>query len=150
MIRVHGTVLIRRPVEAVFAYAADYRNDPDWRSEVTDMRYSTDDPVGVGTETVETIALWGRRSVTKSRISAYEPDRRVDFEYVSGPLPVSGSRSFETVDGGTRVTCTLEGHPTGRIERLFSPVSALIYRRRFDGYLLRLKTILEASGSSAA
>jgi uncharacterized membrane protein len=143
-------VLIRQPIEAVFAYAADYRNDPEWRAEVTDMRYATDDPVGVGTQTVETIALWGRHSVTQSRITVYEPNRRVDFEYVSGPLPVSGSRSFEAVDGGTRVTCTLEGHPTGRLERLFSPVSAFVYRRRFDGYLLRLKAILEVSRAPAA
>jgi hypothetical protein len=49
------------------------------------MRYVSDDPVGVGTHEIETVVVWGRRVVTETEITAYEPNNLVSFGCVSGP-----------------------------------------------------------------
>ena len=109
------------------------------------MRYVSDDPVGVGTHEVETAVLWGRRVVTETEITAYEPNRRVSFDYVSGPFRIQGSRSFEPVDAGTRFTMVLDSQGIGLVDRLFDPMMGPIFQRRLDGSLARMRTILEAS-----
>jgi uncharacterized membrane protein len=38
--RVGGSVAIDRPASQVWAYVADYGNDPSWRAAVTQMRPS--------------------------------------------------------------------------------------------------------------
>jgi len=137
-------VWIDRPIEAVFAYGADYRNDPEWRSEVSEMRYISGDPVGVGTHEIETVVLWGRRVVTETEITAFEPNSRVSFDYVSGPFRVRGSRSFERLERGTRFTFDLESRAIGRLDRLLAPLMGPVYQRQLDGSVDHMKAILEA------
>lgn len=141
--RVESSIIIDRPIDAVFAYLADYRNDPAWRAEVRELRYLSDGAVGVGTHAMETSILWGRRVTTESVITAYEPNLRVDFDYVAGPFRVRGSRRFEAVEGGTRVTSELEWRPTSRVGRMVAPMMRRGYQRMLDRYLLRVRAILE-------
>jgi Polyketide cyclase / dehydrase and lipid transport len=44
-----NTVLIRRPIEDVFALLSDFENVPKWNSAIVDTRKLSDGPVGVGT-----------------------------------------------------------------------------------------------------
>ena len=148
--RVSSTVTIDRPLEDVFAYVADYRNDPAWRPEVKEMRYLSEEPVGVGIHALETSVLWGRRLVTETLISAYDPNRRLDWDFVSGPFRVRGSRTFEAVDGGTRVTSELEWNPAARLARMAAPAMTRSYQRMLDRNLQRLRTILEEGDSADA
>ena len=148
--RVHSSVVIKRPIDVVFAYVADYRNDPAWRSEVREIRFLSEEPVAVGTHALETSVLLGRRVVTESVITAYEPNRRVEFDYVSGPFRVRGSRTFEPADGGTRVTSELEWRPASRLGRLIAPAMRPGYQRTLDRYLARLRTILEDSPTAGS
>lgn len=143
-------MLIERAVEAVFAYAADYRNDPEWRSEVKEMRYLSDDPVGVGTHEIETAVVWGRRVVTETVITAHEPNSRVSFDYVSGPYRIRGSRSFEPVERATLFTFALESEAIGLLDRLLSPMLGRLYQRQLDGSVARMRTILETTDRGAA
>jgi uncharacterized membrane protein len=39
-VRVVGSMEINRPAGQVWAYVADYANDPSWRAAVTQMRQS--------------------------------------------------------------------------------------------------------------
>ena len=141
--RVSSTVTIHRPIDEVFAYVADYRNDPAWRPEVKEMRYLSDGPVGVGIHALETSVLWGRRVVTETLVSGYEPNRRLDWDFVSGPFRVRGSRTFEAIDGGTRVTSELEWEPTSRLARIAATAMGRSYQRMLDRNLERLRVILE-------
>jgi len=43
-----GSVEIDRPASEVWAYVADYGNDPSWRAVVTQMRPSVSGPAQVG------------------------------------------------------------------------------------------------------
>ena len=111
------------------------------------MRYVPEDRIGAGSHVIETSILFGRRVVTESVLTAYEPNRRVDFESVSGPFRVRGSRTFEPVGDGTRVTSQLEWLPTSRVARLVAPLMGRSYQRRIDQYSDRLRTVLEGARS---
>lgn len=141
--RVRSSTVISRPLDAVFAYVADYRNDPEWRSEVREMRYVPDHDIGLGTHVIETSVLLGRRVVTESVITAFEANRRVDFESVSGPFRVRGMRAVEPAGEGTRVTSELEWLPTSRLGRLIAPLMQRSYQRTLDRYVKRLCAVLE-------
>lgn len=144
MSRNRHSVVIAVPVERVFAFAADFENDPQWRDEVQQMRYTSDPPVGVGTRAVETARILGQTLETTTVTTDYEPNRRVAAKSISGPVPIVASRDFEAVPGGTRFTYTLEGDTSGvLLFRLMGPILTRLYQKRIESYLGTLKGILE-------
>ena len=108
-VKVQHQVVISAPVELVFDFAANYENDPRWRSEVQEMHYTSRGPVSVGTPAVETSHVLGIQLETTTVVTEYEVNRRVASSSISGPVPVVVSRDFEAASGGTRFTYTLEG-----------------------------------------
>jgi hypothetical protein len=53
MINVEDSVIIRRPLEGVFAYVSDLRHSAVWLSGLLEVRKTADGPLGVA------LALWG-------------------------------------------------------------------------------------------
>ncbi len=144
--RVQHEVVISAPVEQVFDFAANYENDPQWRSEVRQMRYTSGHSVGVGTQAVESSRVLRIQLETTTVVTEYEENHRVTSRSTSGPVPVVVSRDFEIVQGGTRFTYTLEGDVSGvLIFRLTRPVLVRWYQKQLEGYLRTLKNILESA-----
>ena len=138
------TIVIGRPVGEVFAFFADGENDPRWRSAVKVMR--REGPLAVGVRYTQRIAGPGGREVPADiEVTALDPDERVAFRGVAGPVRPLGSYAFSAVEGGTAVTFTLDAGLTG-IKKLFlgGPV-----QKSMEGEMANLdraKTLLE-SGS---
>jgi predicted ATPase/DNA-binding SARP family transcriptional activator/uncharacterized membrane protein len=109
-IRVEVSVLIPRPVEEVFTFAANVNNDAHWlrHSASLEARYTTPGAVGVGTTLERTTLILGRRVTHKEVVIEYLPGRRVGFCSVSAPIRYRAYRIFEPVGGGTRLTCVNE------------------------------------------
>ena len=57
--RIVGSVDIDRPAGQVWAYVADYGNDPSWRAAVTQMRPSQPGPAQEVVTTHELLRLLG-------------------------------------------------------------------------------------------
>ena len=145
------SVVIAAPVEKVFAFAADFENDPRWRTEVQEMHYTSGRPVGVGTQAVETARVLGLRLETTTVTTDYEKNRRVTAKSVSGPVPIVASRDFEAVPSGTRFTYTLEGDTSSvLLFRLIRPILTRWYQKRIESYLRTLKRILETEPAATA
>jgi Polyketide cyclase / dehydrase and lipid transport len=72
-VRVVGSVEIDRPASQVWAYVADYGNDPSWRAAVTQMRPSVPGPAQVGVTTHERLRLLGMTFRTDASIDRVEP-----------------------------------------------------------------------------
>jgi uncharacterized membrane protein len=142
---VEASVVIDRPLEACFAYLADLTNDLEWRREWIDAEKTTDGPHGVGARYRLTGALLGRRIATEYETIAYEPGRLAAWKAVSGPLPLTFSRAFEAVEGGTRVTMRYEGD--SRLLRLAGPLVAGIGRRQLEGDFPKLKQVMDTEAS---
>ena len=105
-------VTIRRPAGEVFAFIADGLNGPKWRPGITDIALASGSGLGA-TYKQGVKGPGGRRVDADYWITAYEPNTRLAFEGVAGPVRPKGEYLFEPVDGGTRVTFALEAELTG-------------------------------------
>jgi uncharacterized protein YndB with AHSA1/START domain len=106
------TIVIFRPRAEVFAFFADAENDQRWRPAVKLMR--REGPLAVGTRYTQRVAGPGGRQVPADiEITALEPEERVAFRGVAGPVRPDGGYAFAAAEGGTAVTFTLTAELTG-------------------------------------
>jgi uncharacterized protein YndB with AHSA1/START domain len=144
MTRFRATAVIDKPVEEVFAFAADPENDPRWSSAVSKARRTSKSALGLGSRYEQVLRFVGRRLEVTFEVTGYEPNRTVEIGRFSGPLRSAvGRRTFESVPGGTRVTFIAEGR-SGLFLNLVEPLVAAAGRREFRRALANLKQILEA------
>jgi uncharacterized membrane protein len=136
-------VVIDRPVEEVAAFLSDLLNDPRWRREWLAARPASEgQPLGVGSATVLTGQVLGRRTEAVYEVTRHEPGRLTQWRTVSGPLPLTFARAFEPVPGGgTRVTFSYEAEPSAAL-RLLEPFVISLGRRALDGDLPALRRVL--------
>jgi len=107
-----GSVVINRPVGAVFAFVADGLNGPSWRSGVLDVEHVSGHGVGaVYRQGVK--GPGGRRVPADYEITGYEQDRLIAFRTIAGPVRPTGDYRFEAVKGGTRLTFSLRAELSG-------------------------------------
>jgi uncharacterized protein YndB with AHSA1/START domain len=112
MASVTYSVTINRPVSEVFAFVADGEKCPQWRPGVLDIKRVSGD--GLGTTYAQGVkGPMGRRIAADYTITAYEPDRRLEFQTTTGPARPHGRYDLEPVDGGTRLAFTLDAELTG-------------------------------------
>jgi carbon monoxide dehydrogenase subunit G len=136
-------VIVERPPEHVFAFVSDPRNDSAWASEITEVRQTSEGPLGVGASFVQVARFLGRRLEVPFELTEYEPNRAVTITPTCGPVRLAARRSVEPVEAGTRVTIQASGQ-SGFFLNLLEPVVARVARRRLRLALARLKEVLEA------
>jgi uncharacterized protein YndB with AHSA1/START domain len=135
-----NTVEIHRPPADVFAFLADGENGPRWRSGVVDVRRKS----GAGRGAIYEQGVkgpFGRRVPADYEVTTYEPDRRLGFRAIAGPVRPEGSYELVPVNGGTRVTFELHCSPRG-FAKLMTPMVAKTMRSEVAA-LERLRTVLE-------
>lgn len=148
---IHLTHTIDLPVRADRAWAliADYPRDPEWRTGVLSMTASPDGEARVGTVTVEELRFGGTTYRNVGEIVAVERGRSLRWRTTEG-ADADGSRAVEArADGTCRVTLELNVRPTG-LERVLSPVLAVMLARNLRQDLARLRALLERDLADAA
>ena len=143
MVKVKTSVVINRPVEEVFKFADDPNNDAQWQTGLIESKQTSEGDVGVGTTFLSVNQFLGKRLESTLEITEYEPNRRVSIKSTSGPIPITGTTTFEEVEEGTKVTFEAEGDVSG-LFKLAEPIVARTAQRQFEGNFLTLKDVLEA------
>jgi uncharacterized membrane protein len=143
---VESSVVISQPIQVCFAYLSDLANDVEWRREWVAAEKTSEGPADVGARYRLTGQVLGRPAATVYEAIAYEPNRLAAWTAVSGPLPLTFSRAFEVVDGGTRVTMRYEMEVRGLV-RLAAPLLARMGRRQMEGDFPKLKQVMESATS---
>ena len=144
MIAVSQKITINRPVEQVFAFAANPENFPQWQSEVVQSKVITEGPLRVGSQFSEVVKIMGRPNDTLCEVTEYEEPTMMSFESKSSKAIEYGGRLvFDAVDGGTQVNLTGTATLKGRW-RLVQPLFAGELKRGVADELNKLKTVLEA------
>lgn len=142
--KVGVSAVIARPLAEVFALAADPANDLLWASTVAEARQTSEGPLGVGTTYAQVLRLLGRRLEITFEVTGYEPNRLLQIGRFSGRLRSAvGRRTFESAQGGTRVTFAGEG-TSGMFLNLLEPLVNAAARRGATRDLAKLKALLEA------
>ena len=72
-----NTVTIRRAIEDVFAFLADFENVPTWNYAIVETKKTSPGPVGVGT-TYQEIRSIPDRSEEGFKVIAFEPTSRLE------------------------------------------------------------------------
>jgi uncharacterized protein YndB with AHSA1/START domain len=138
------SVTIARPVDAVFAYLADGEKCPQWRSGVLDIKRISGDG-GLGTRYRQGVkGPMARRIAADYEVTAFEPNRRIEFQAVAGPARPHGRYDLAPDDGGTRLTFSLDAELNGLRKLLMGAA----VQRTMDAEvkaLDQLKRVLEAS-----
>jgi uncharacterized membrane protein len=136
-------VTISRPVAEVFAFVADGLNAPRWRPGVVDIALVSG--AGLGAVYKQGVkGPGGRRIDADYRITAYEPNRRLAFEAIAGPVRPTGQFDFDDADGATRLGFALQAALSG-IKKLLMGGAV---QKTMDAEVAateRLKELLEAS-----
>lgn len=143
MTDIQTSIVIKRPIEDVFAFATDAEKLAMWAGPVTEAKQTSDGPVGVGTTSIQTTQLLGRRFESNYEVTDYQPNSRYSATTTSGPVPIVEHLSFEAVEGGTRIDLTAEVESTGFF-KLAAPIVTRIIQRQVENDVRTLKDLLEA------
>ena len=100
-----SSIIVERPIDEVFTFITDARNNPLWQaaSGLKEVRQEPDSPVGVGARITEVRQVMGQTAENSSEVTEYEPHSRYARSQIgtSGPI-TRGEYSFEVVATGTR------------------------------------------------
>ena len=145
MITFETSIEIRRPVEIVFAFVSDSRNEPQWEATVKEVRVTPDGPSAVGTQVTKVGSFLGVKVEATNEITVLEPNRSLGFKGSAGPASLEGIFRFEAVGGGTRLSGTFQIEPGG-LFKVAGPLFASQAKKQMEADLQRLKEVLEAQG----
>lgn len=143
MAKVEVSVVINRPIEEVFAFAANIENNAQWQSGVLKAQVTSEGPIGVGTTYRYVTQLLGRRIEADGEIIEYEPNKKYSFESTSGPFPIEGGLTCEAAEGGTKVTQVVEAD-IGGFFKMAEPLVVRTIKKQFEADVGNLKELLEA------
>ncbi|MFI6009908.1 SRPBCC family protein [Streptomyces sp. NPDC051243] len=142
-----ATVEVDRPVEAVFAYLADGRNDPQFSPRVLRIERVPETPTAVGTVFRSTVKDAGMKTAREFRITDLEAPVRIRWAEVSKNSVTAreGGYDLEPLpDGRTRVRIfnVLEGHGLGK---LLVGLALAAARKDAGNFGARIKAAAEAA-----
>jgi len=146
MVRIEGEILINRPVEEVFDFVADERNEPRYNPRMRRAEQISDGPIGAGTRfRAETVSM-GRTVEMVIEFVGYERPRRLASSTHMSSMDLQGALTFDPVPDGTRMRWSWDVEPRG-ILKLMSPLVARMGRRQEETIWTGLKHLLEAQVS---
>ncbi len=139
----HQSVVIRRPIEEVFAFLDETTNETQWQRGLVESKETSEGPRGVGTTGRDVRTYMGRQIITTWEVTAYRPNEMFGFRVISGPVPFEGAYTFERVPDGTQVTMTARAEMHG-LSRLMAPMIVRSGRTQYQRDFGTLKVLLES------
>jgi Polyketide cyclase / dehydrase and lipid transport len=147
---IEGEILIGRPVEEVFDFVADERNEPRFNARMARAELLSPEPIGVGSLFLAESRMMGRTVEITVEFTVFERPRLLGSRSSSisrgrqgRPLLTEGSLTFEPVPEGTRMCWSWDVETRG-VLRLLSPLVARMGRRQEQTIWANLKQLLEA------
>ena len=139
-------ILIRRPIEEVWAFMADLFNLPRLRGMTLVARQTSPGPIGLGATVQVRSSIVGVETAWSGEITEWNPPHAMALSVVTGPGLRSGlvRQTFEAAADGTNVSRTidLEMAPLAKLGWIF--VGPFV-KRRWDASTRNLKKLIEAS-----
>jgi len=150
-VRVAGEIVIARPVDEVFDFAADERNEPRYNPRMTVAEKLTPGPVAAGTRFQSVMTGTGRAAAMTIEITGYERPHRLASHTSLRAMDIDGELLFEPAGDGehTRMRWEWELHPHGMV-RLLGPLVRRMGERQELEIWRGLKRLLESQPVTAA
>ena len=140
---VEGAIVIKRPIEEVFDFVADERNEPKYNPQMMLAEKVTDGPVGVGTRFHSVVTSRGGAAEMMIEFTQFDRPRRiVEMTQVSNVMVIDGELRFEAVAEGTKMNWLWNLQPRG-LYRLLGPIIRATGKRQELAVWTGLKELLE-------
>ena len=150
MPRLHEKTITQAPIDAVFAYTAEFNNIEDWDPGVAESAQIEEGPVGQGTQFDVLVAFGARRIPMVYTITEFDPPNRVVLVGEGSTLTAIDEITLATVPQGTAVTYTADLASKG-VTRLLVPflggVLKSVGRKAVSGLASALDQIGSPAGS---
>jgi uncharacterized protein YndB with AHSA1/START domain len=144
-----NTLTIRRPIEEVFAFLADFENVPRWNHAIESTTKTSPGPVGVGS-TYRQIRLEPSRSEEGFEVTVFEPGSRLAIDGEIGPFHARVDYRLEPIEGATRLINDVELQPSSAVSKLLAPFAGSKIKAAVAENLDALKRVLETDPGSPA
>jgi uncharacterized membrane protein len=143
MKRHSSSIEIARAAPDVFAYLADFRNDPEWRHDIAGARVVSGTPGSAGCRYSHRAADKKGTTYMIDATGVQPGSGEIAFSTVdASPVAVRGTYRVAAADSSSKVTFDIELHPSGFV-KLFEPFMGPTLRKTTARYLSGLKTALE-------
>lgn len=143
MVHIEGEIIINRPVETVFDFVADERNEPRYNPRMARADKVSDGPIGPGTRFRAETASMGRTSEMIIEVTAYDRPRRLASSTHMSAMDIHGTLTFDVVGDGTRMRWAWDVKPRG-VFKLMTPLIGPMGKRQEERIWASLKHYLEA------
>ena len=143
MVRIDGQIVISLPVEEVFDFVADERNEPRYNARMVRAEKVSGDPIGAATRFETELKTLGRTMSMTVEFTRFERPRLLASRTTSSMMETEGALTFEAVAAGTRIRWSWEVRPRGPL-KLMTPLVGLLGRRQERAIWSELKRVLEA------
>jgi uncharacterized membrane protein len=148
MARIEGEIAIDRPVDEVFDFVADARNEPRYNPRMARVEKLSPGPIGCGSRFRAEAASWPRTVGMTIQYTTYERPRRLASSIRMAAADIQGSLTFDPIAGATRMRWSWEVKLRGRY-RLVAPLVAYLGRRGEQATRAGLKRFLEGQQTVA-
>jgi hypothetical protein len=148
MPRIRGHIVIAQPVEVVFDFVADERNEPSFNPRMVRADKVTEGPIGSGTRFAALLRTGRRTAALEIEYTAFERPAVLASTSRMSSGDIVGRLTFEPIPGGTRMSWDWEVRLRG-VPRLLGPLVALMGSRQERRIWSGLKQRLEASAAAS-
>lgn len=139
-----NTLTIRRPVEEVFAFLADFENVPTWNHAIESTTKTSPGPVAVGS-TYRQIRSEPSRGEEGFEVTVFDPVSRLAIDGEIGPFHARLDYLLEPAEGGTRLVNGVELEPASAVSKLLAPLTGSRVKAAVAENLDTLRRILESA-----
>ena len=139
------SVWIKRPVADVFEFATQPESEPLWNAAMEESEITSEGPLGVGSKVRSVSRVMGRSVESTWVVTEYDVNRKKAVKSTSGPIPFEAASVFESVEGGTKLTFSIQAE-VGGIMGVITPVIIRIGKGQTEKSFANLKELLEAQG----
>jgi polyketide cyclase/dehydrase/lipid transport protein len=140
MAKIEGQILIGRPVEDVFDFVADSRNEPQYNPAMAGVELLTPLPIGRGTRFRARMGRAGTPMLVE--LTEFDRPRRLGSRTTSSMMQTSGTLTFAADGGRTVMSWHWQVRPKGWM-RMLGPLFGPLGGRMERGIWASLKRYLE-------
>ncbi len=143
MIEVRVSRDVAQPPDEVFAYWADWTNNPTWQKGMESCTWTSEPPLEVGSTYDQAARFMGRPITSSFEVVEYEPGRKVRIKTTKSTLPLDITRQVSPgPDGGTTLSAIIRGQPGG-LMKLFEGLAQKMVERNVNADYDRLKAMFD-------
>lgn len=145
MIETNDSVVIARPLDEVYEFVADVRNDPSWNPDMIEAQLApgSGPEIGPGTEFNVRFKPFMGASTCTMRVTDAAKDAKLVLEGAPGRLKARAEFRFDAMADGTKVTRSTRVEMPGPM-RLLEPLGRRRLQQQSHAMLQALKAALES------